>query len=129
MYSILISERSLLEGVSFLKEMRAMKDFHPNLSGPSGTKMLHFLPLLSILKIYVAIPILLLFFVFLTHMKLCSCLLSVKKCFVVEVSSRVLKQLLIQSSVSGVMFIKKDLWWRTSVNHIWMKLVLLSKIV
>ncbi|KAL4025818.1 hypothetical protein IC575_014224 [Cucumis melo] len=60
-------ERGLFSIQSGVNVMNDRKVFQPFLSAPSGTKMLHFLPLLSIQKTSPVLPDLLLFFVFLTH--------------------------------------------------------------
>lgn len=92
------------------KVMKDKKDCQPFLSDPSGTRMLYFLPLLSILKISIVFPALCLLFIFLIHMQLSACLLSTKKCLFDGVSSNALKHFLTQSSVSEVISIEKDLW-------------------
>lgn len=90
--------------------MKDKNDCHPFLSGPSRTRMLHFLPLLSILNISIVFLALYLFFVFLTYMHLSTCLLPTKKCLLDGVFSSALKHFLTHSEVSRVISIEKDSW-------------------
>ena len=119
-------ERGLLGIQSDIKVMNDKKVFQPFLLVLSGTKILHFLLLLSIMKTSVVLPDLLLFFIFLTHMQLSAYLFSMKKCLFVGLSISCLKLFLTQSSVFDVISIEKLLWWQTSVNHILRNFVLLS---